>query len=863
MIKKTNILWIMAMALLSACTEQVVETTNGVPIRLTTSIAQTRSVTPTQETVIATGQNIYVWANEEATPGTADWTQNAYLSAWRLTKGDTPEWSSQSSQPYYPSRSMSMVALHGNFQPAVVEERTEVPATINHQVKTDQRQLADYAASDLLYWNQNGINAVSNNPIVMQFVHKLSKIEIELISAEMSATDLADAIVTLNGLQTSTVLTVTDATPSNMGTVAAASGDAQTILPYAAAGNQREAIIPPQANSGISFSITFNGVTNTVTPTTPADDFVGNTRYTYTLNINKTGITMTTSISPWESGSTVSNPIGIQRNVKMNPLWYVADYNMISDTEMAVAAKAGLYYTWPKAMSTFAAQTTSYDEYKCAYKTIKGQTGTWHLPSRCELYSIIPSVTGYGVEGYVDASTPTAYKTGFTLTPVVFGYNNETKSGISESSYFVYASFTEVHAIRFLGTHYCSAWKWSWSGSTLTISATLIDQVDNSESAASTWYNNNWSSVVFGDYPSLGAVQRIFYAFGKANPNYGTWDNGTNTYCWLRMDDIGYIWSTTEADDGASWRIYFARPYFGGETNRCYTSIASGGDGNDYGYNVRLFRDNPEHNVMKNPLWYVAEYNMTNAPGAATLTMANTDDAGYFYVWADVMSTFGASTASYDGYKKANKSISGIPGKTWHLPTRAEWLSVSPIVQYRDGTWTEIEYDEDGYAYKPNLATVNFGYNYETKTIGVVDNSFWVEASDVETHVIRFLGTPYCSAWKYINQNNVLIIYATMIDEIPNSEYDAKRFYETKWSSITFGDNVSKGALVRRFYPRGHAGNASTGTATLHAGSGRYYCCATEYDSDVCWLFYNRGVRAQLDYSKTKYSYAVRLFLDN
>ena len=871
-IMKNILAFPVAAALLAACNGLVIPPDGTLaPIRLTAEIAQTRAITPTQETVLATGQDIYVWANEEAVPGTSDWTANHYLSAWRLTKGSgsPDEWSGQSSQPYYPSRPLSMVAVHGNMQPAVVEERTPVPATIVHTVKSDQRALADYAASDLLYWHARGVTpTAANPPVAITFAHKLSKIEVELTTdgGSFSEADLRDAVVELCGLQTGVTLTVTDATESNMGTISAASGAAVTIRPYAANGLQREAIVPPQAKPAGMIVVRLNGVSYTFDPALPAASFAANTRYHYTLNLRHTGITLETEITPWDdytAGGTdpvtiVDNPGVAPRNIKMNPLWYVAEYDMTNAPSattltMGLSLSEGYFYTWADAMSTFCTQTSSIKTYYNGYKRIQGYEGTYHLPVYGEYLSILPG-DRTNIFGF-DSGSGTYKASNITA---IFGFDSNTQTaGVADASYWKKISAKEIHAIRFLGTPYCSAWKYELLGGFsssdkgyLRISATLIDVVQNSSAAASSWYAANWDAVQFGNDPYT-MQQRTFYAKGYRNGSSGASANtvvGTN----------GDYLSATDYNDiggdqsGSAMALHFVS-----------NSTFVGTDGKTGGFPVRLFRDNPEYDVMKNPLWYVAEYNMTNAQNAATLTMGTADNQGYFYTFADAMSTFGARTSSYNGYKKGGKTISGISGKTWHLPTKAEYWSIVP---WGVNMWSSSNYDSDNYYYRGNDYYLSYwGADYTTKTTGVYDHSFWHKVSDTEVHGLRFLGTPYCSAWKYVWTGNTLKIYATMIDPIVDSKYNAQSWYEQHWPSLYFGNDASKGAVLRYFYARGGISSGSGSTANTGANTYGRYWSSTELDNTTGHRFSFANTITYVDSSSGDKTcgFSVRLFLDN
>ena len=112
------------------------------------------------------------------------------------------------------------------------------------------------------------------------------------------------------------------------------------------------------------------------------------------------------------------------------------------------------------------------------------------------------------------------------------------------------AVFTERHAIRFLGTRYCSAWKWVISNNRLTVYATLIDVVSNNSTSAASWYSSNWSGVTFGNNDSQMAVQRSFYMRGyNSSGNNSTYNNAHDTN--------GYLQSATETGTGTCWHLQY------------------------------------------------------------------------------------------------------------------------------------------------------------------------------------------------------------------------------------------------------------------------------------------------------------------
>ena len=883
MIKKTNILWTMTTAVLtlfSACTSDdgVLQEDERVPIMISTAISPTRSTT-TQDTQIAEDQLVYLWGFKQSGSGAAEFSNSYftdYFTDYWLTKVKSDGsliGNSFTEKYYYPDEALTMVGIHGNF--------TAVDGSVSnaytHNVYADQSTLSNYAQSDLLHWSAYDLSS-SPTAISAQFNHKLCKIVVVLESDIYTAADLNKALVTFNGVKPT--ITMTPQTGA-LGTV---SGTATTITPYKSDNIHREAIIPPQDKPAEFITVTMNGYTTTATPDKPTTAFAPNTKYIYTITVNKTGITLKTSIEAWNnaSGNNSSLTPGMPtRNVKMNPLWYVAEYNMTNThtsttLTMGTVDNSGYFYSWSDAMKLFSTSsngTTSISNYYNGFKWIVGKNGTWHLPTQNEWNSIVPGSKSDGTPRVNLVTIASAVGSGATYSGdcnLSFGYNDETKGAggtfLKENSYWYRKSENLIYAIRYCNTDYCSAWKYEWkfngvsqySPGTLTISSTLIDKISVSE--AQSLYgttDSNWESIYFGNSEYKGAVQRTFAALGGN-------EAGSNSAANMSQGEFCQYWSTTEnsSNNTEAWNMGADGSTFSGANSHAYLYPIVKTNGRS----VRLFRDNPEQDVWKNPLWYVAEYNMTNGVNASTLTMASADDAGYYYTWKDAMSTFGLSATGYDGYKKGNKVISDISGKTWHLPTRKEFRSIIP----EPNLWADALYDANYDYYFANVQTVVFGCNYETKTLGVDEKSYWHKISDKELHAIRFIGTPYCSAWKYVLENNRLIISATLIDPFAddNSGFAAKIWYNHYWATITWGNDITKGAVQRSFFERGwRKAETNTSGSSYEISYKQYgwYWAATKADNDDgrAWGIYHGGTSAAMSHTTATYAFPVRLFLDN
>jgi hypothetical protein len=306
----------------------------------------------------------------------------------------------------------------------------------------------------------------------------------------------------------------------------------------------------------------------------------GNTVTVPTNGYGTTSVTITVTCAANDCYNTASATYDLDIegsfDIKMNPLWYMAQYNVKNSTgtEMATTNDAGYYFTWPDAISRLTSGS-DYSVYTNGHKQFTGGASGesdyyWHMPCYKELLCIFPAT--------YNTSNIMSYSGAKTVTNVIFGYNTTTKAGITDNSYWVKHSSTEIHAIRFLGTDYCSAWRYVWGSNSLTVYATLINKIANA-SDASTWYNDNWNTVTFGESPSMYAVKRVIYASGGINsgkPSGTTATEGHNSFCRL--------WTASTADGSNQAWSFRAGP------TEIYTAsyTRSGGPG----YVIRMFKDN-------------------------------------------------------------------------------------------------------------------------------------------------------------------------------------------------------------------------------------------------------------------------------
>jgi len=286
-----------------------------VEIRLTSAMQLlTRAAyTSTQSAQIVSGEKVYVWADEVKTPATE------YIHAWELTADGSGNFSA--SRKNYPNSGnpIDVYALHGNFT-GITAETTTFPASVTHTVAADQT--TGFAESDLLYASATGLPR-QKTAHALTFSHLLSKIEVYLVAGTGTTdTELETATVTIqNTVPTATLTLSKSAAPTVAVTADPVQAIAarlqtetdQTVLIESVAQPAHrfaEAVIVPQwvntthASGGnpVDFitvtigSASYNAQIN--------KEFTGGNKYTYNIIVNKSGITLTSSITPWIDGGT-------------------------------------------------------------------------------------------------------------------------------------------------------------------------------------------------------------------------------------------------------------------------------------------------------------------------------------------------------------------------------------------------------------------------------------------------------------------------------------------------------------------------------------------------------------------------------
>lgn len=316
-----------ATMILSGCNNdenEITDNWNG-EIRLTSGVTvQTRTNSPdVPDKQIAASQTVYAWVDKATSTDATE-----YIRAWTLTaQGDG---TFDGNNKYYPTdgKELDFYAMHGNF--TFTENSDAFPtSSITHAVEADQSDNlgTNYLKSDLLYGLKKGVSR-SSSPVNLTFYHLLSKVEVALKSG-WGGPDLSDATVTIENTKLKAAFTPSktaeinnatpetaqtaraglvkcaesdnDAAPITIGTMVTGSDFAETEYPAAI-------IVPQTIKKNVAFIKVTLADGGTFTYKTPDSGFTFDSgkKYTYQITVNKSRLTVTSSISDWSPVSAIT-----------------------------------------------------------------------------------------------------------------------------------------------------------------------------------------------------------------------------------------------------------------------------------------------------------------------------------------------------------------------------------------------------------------------------------------------------------------------------------------------------------------------------------------------------------------------------
>lgn len=142
--------------------------------------------------------------------------------------------------------------------------------------------------------------------VAFNFVHKLSKVEITLQPGSgMTDDDLKGLTVALTGQQTAGTFDVTQ--PASAVTVTTGTATPITLLTNTEGSFAEGIVLPSDDYTGMSLEITLadgeSVFTWPLSSATESSKFEAGKKYLYTINVNKTEISVTATITDWEPGN--------------------------------------------------------------------------------------------------------------------------------------------------------------------------------------------------------------------------------------------------------------------------------------------------------------------------------------------------------------------------------------------------------------------------------------------------------------------------------------------------------------------------------------------------------------------------------
>ena len=277
-----------ATVMMTSCNNDDEAINSPVEIRLSStnqaSLTTRASNQNIQLTQFEAGEDIKVFINEATVAQTAaPLTYTADGSG-----GMTPP-----TAQYFP-QSGNGVNIHA-FYPLTATDDLVTPKTF--AIAANQSTNSAYKASDLMYGVplSNPV-ARTSSAVQLTFEHLLSKVNIELVAGNGNPT-LIGSIVKLKGILPETTFDPSD------GSITAAAGAATDITVMTTTATLvGSAIIVPQtlaATAFIEVTLPEGGVLTYSLPA--ATLFEGKKQYDYVITVNLTGLTVTSTITPWAS----------------------------------------------------------------------------------------------------------------------------------------------------------------------------------------------------------------------------------------------------------------------------------------------------------------------------------------------------------------------------------------------------------------------------------------------------------------------------------------------------------------------------------------------------------------------------------
>lgn len=267
--------------------------------------------------------NVYLFENRDSYSGSVDekkygQSSNGLVPMKADGAGNTSVVNT-SDALYYPANGNEVYAYA--YYPAISSEdgyniiNSSSPTSFS--VKTDQSDIDKYRMSDLMCAAKSS-NAKADDPIGLSFTHKLSKIEVILkadATSGVTAAQLANATVKIKNVLPTIALTSVSDGNIELGSASGTAGDITIgkngTTPDGTGGYA--GIIVPQTINASSSTMDFinvildGGGSYSYKISNTSLIFATETKYTYTLTLTSGGLTVTSSIKDWTSGTGDNN----------------------------------------------------------------------------------------------------------------------------------------------------------------------------------------------------------------------------------------------------------------------------------------------------------------------------------------------------------------------------------------------------------------------------------------------------------------------------------------------------------------------------------------------------------------------------
>jgi len=296
---------IAAVVLMVSCNNgKDVDDNTRVELRLSSGVdVRTRAAFPATDKQIPAGEKVSVYVDE---------TGGGQLYGNNILTADGNGNLSGGTMMYFPaSGNVDIYALHTNATLS-----TAYPTALTHTVSSDQRTLAGYAPSDLLYAKRTNV-AKTASPVELTFYHLLSKLQVAIMPGDgLTAADIVG--ITIDGTKLETQFTLAKSTDPSTFTVTAASTATPASITIGADKSVNlttdivfnDAIIVPQTLSSDTKFITVHLSDNTelVYKLPASTTFESGKKYGYLITAHSTGLVLTSIIVDWiPTGNTTGN----------------------------------------------------------------------------------------------------------------------------------------------------------------------------------------------------------------------------------------------------------------------------------------------------------------------------------------------------------------------------------------------------------------------------------------------------------------------------------------------------------------------------------------------------------------------------